>query len=117
VDPGEKVSKTLQREFFEEAMDASSGDEKEKIQKFFESSGVEIYSGYVDDPRNTDNSWMETVAYNYHDPEGSVFGEVNLRAGDDAVGVQWKDLDGKLQLYASHSMFIKKIADMLNAHW
>ena len=26
--------------------------------------------GYVDDPRNTDNSWMETVAFNFHDPSG-----------------------------------------------
>lgn len=23
--------------------------------------GVLVYKGYVDDPRNTDNSWMETV--------------------------------------------------------
>ena len=26
--------------------------------------------GYVDDPRNTDNAWMETVAFNFHDPSG-----------------------------------------------
>lgn len=26
-----------------------------------------IYRGYVDDPRNTDNAWIETVAYNFHD--------------------------------------------------
>jgi hypothetical protein len=23
--------------------------------------GDEVYRGYVDDPRNTDNAWMETV--------------------------------------------------------
>ena len=23
-------------------------------------TGVEVYDGYVDDPRNTDNAWMES---------------------------------------------------------
>ena len=25
-----------------------------------------VYRGYVDDPRNTDNAWMETVAFHFH---------------------------------------------------
>ena len=29
-----------------------------------------MYAGYVDDPRNTDNAWMETVAVNFHDDAG-----------------------------------------------
>lgn len=33
----------------------------------------QIYKGYVDDPRNTDNAWMETVAFNFHDENGTVF--------------------------------------------
>lgn len=32
--------------------------------------GVELYRGYVDDPRNTDNAWMETVVVNFHDNNG-----------------------------------------------
>ena len=40
-----------------------------KIKDFF-ASGKEVYKGYVDDPRNTDNAWMETVAYLIHDNEG-----------------------------------------------
>lgn len=31
----------------------------------------QIYKGYVDDPRNTDNAWMETEAVNYHDETGN----------------------------------------------
>lgn len=30
----------------------------------------QVYKGYVDDPRNTDNAWMETVAVNFHDESG-----------------------------------------------
>ncbi len=33
---------------------------------------IQIYAGYVDDPRNTDNAWMETVAENFHDEAGTV---------------------------------------------
>ena len=31
---------------------------------------MQVYAGYVDDPRNTDNAWMETVAKNFHDEAG-----------------------------------------------
>ena len=41
----------------------------------------QIYRGYVDDPRNTDNSWMETVAVNFHDDFGDSVGRMDLNAG------------------------------------
>ena len=41
----------------------------------------QIYKGYVDDPRNTDNSWMETVVYNFHDETGEFVGRLHLSAG------------------------------------
>lgn len=31
---------------------------------------LQVFKGYVDDPRNTDNAWMETVAVNFHDESG-----------------------------------------------
>lgn len=52
VDPGEQVSTTLKREFIEEAL---NGKIKESDLDEFFSDGSEIYKGYVDDPRNTDN--------------------------------------------------------------
>ena len=41
----------------------------------------QVYRGYVDDPRNTDNSWMETVAVNFHDETGELVGKLQLQAG------------------------------------
>jgi len=58
VDPGENVTVTLKREFFEEALNgleldkAKRSEMEVKLECFFK-SGVEIYRGYVDDPRNT----------------------------------------------------------------
>ena len=42
---------------------------------------LKIYKGYVDDPRNTDNAWMETVAFNFHDENNEVLNEIKLEAG------------------------------------
>ena len=40
-----------------------------------------MYRGYVDDPRNTDNAWMETVAMNFHDEDGTGVAKIKLSAG------------------------------------
>ncbi|XP_046966210.1 ADP-ribose pyrophosphatase, mitochondrial [Vanessa cardui] len=114
VDPGEKVAATAIREFQEEALNSLEASEcekqmrKEKFDNFF-SNGIEIYSGYVDDPRNTDNAWMETVAYNFHDEDGSIVSSLNLQAGDDAVGVQWVDITSDINLYASHKDIVNRV--------
>lgn len=122
VDPGEIVSITLRREFMEEAMNSleKNPDELKKaegsIAEFFE-HGQEMYKGYVDDPRNTDNAWMETVAYNFHDETGYTIGNLTLEAGDDAKNVRWIDISSALVLYASHKDLVKKVAEKHNAHW
>ncbi|KAJ7990020.1 hypothetical protein DPEC_G00310530 [Dallia pectoralis] len=123
VDPGELVSLTLQREFSEEALNSleASPEDKERIHKritaLFNSQGLEVYRGYVDDPRNTDNAWMETVAVNFHDETGNSVSELPLQAGDDAGQVQWMDIDTALPLYASHSHFLEVVAKKRCAHW
>jgi ribulose bisphosphate carboxylase small subunit len=49
----------VKREFQEEA--ARGGLDQNRIQRLF-SNGYKLFESYMDDPRNTDNSWMETVA-------------------------------------------------------
>ncbi|KAM6957258.1 ADP-ribose pyrophosphatase, mitochondrial [Aplochiton taeniatus] len=123
VDPGELVSLTLQREFSEEALNSlvALPADKEKINQriaqLFNSPGFQVYKGYVDDPRNTDNSWMETVAVNFHDETGNSVSELPLQAGDDAGSVHWVDLDSALVFYASHSHFLEVVARERHAHW
>ncbi|KAK9534844.1 hypothetical protein VZT92_007264 [Zoarces viviparus] len=123
VDPGEQVSLTLQREFSEEALNSlavpSSERAKisERISKLFKSPGFQVYKGCVDDPRNTDNAWMETVAVNFHDESGNSVSELPLQAGDDAGQVQWVDVDSSFPLYANHSHFLELVAKEKKAHW
>lgn len=123
VDPGEQVSLTLQREFSEEALNSLSLSPSQKakiherITNLFKSPGFQVYKGYVDDPRNTDNAWMETVAVNFHDDSGDSVSELPLQAGDDAGQVQWVDVDSSVALYASHSYFLELVAKERKAHW
>uniref|UniRef100_A0A182S6L3 Nudix hydrolase domain-containing protein n=1 Tax=Anopheles maculatus TaxID=74869 RepID=A0A182S6L3_9DIPT len=110
------VSATLRREFLEETMDNDAGEMAGEVEQFF-AAGTDIYKGYVDDPRNTDCAWMETVAVNFHDESGSVVGRFPLHAGDDAAKVRWMDVGEEVKLYASHSNIVKRVVDMLEAHW
>ena len=106
----------------EEAMDSTgemqgNTEDMEKMVTDFFANGKEIYSGYVDDPRNTDNAWMETVAFLFHDETGDTIGKFDLKAGDDAKALKWADISQDLELYASHSDFVKEAVQELGAHW
>jgi ADP-ribose pyrophosphatase len=100
VDPGEEITVTLKREFAEEAFASEEMSEEDihkcqqQIEAFFlPLSGHVIYrvrslllkifffyaQGYVDDPRNTDNAWLETVAVNFHDETGTSVGQFDLK--------------------------------------
>lgn len=119
-DPGEVGMATLVREFKEEA-GAVSEEQKAAFdamvdELFKDSNGRVIYRGYVDDPRNTDNAWMETIAMHFHCSErmGTM---LTLKAGDDAADVTWLEVDpdsaAYCALYASH----RQIADLVyNTH-
>lgn len=122
VDAGETVSQTLKREFLEEALNFldKSEDEKAKLKEQIEKkfmNGTEIYKGYVDDPRNTDNAWMETTAIHFHDDKNEAFGNLPLHAGDDAVGVRWTNVNRDLRLYANHCTFFEKVVKNVGAYW
>jgi|TARA_B100000524_G_scaffold130515_1_gene64579 ADP-ribose pyrophosphatase len=116
VDPGEQVSETLQREFTEEAGNVSEEDAptfKALTEELFaEGAGRQVFRGYVDDPRNTDNAWMETTAMHFHckDELGKL---LMLHAGDDAAEVRWLEVGDHepdyCKLYASHKFLVDKV--------
>ena len=103
VDYGEEISETLAREFREEAgVDLDMQD------------AVELYRGYVDDPRNTDHAWMETIVKHKHlAPEFAS--KLQPKAGDDASEVCWMPLvpENIEALYASHSEFVRRALERI----
>jgi ADP-ribose pyrophosphatase len=122
VEAGDTVSATLKKEFGEEALNSleATDEEKRKIEEHINhlfKSGDKLYAGYVDDPRNTDNAWMETVVFNFHDDSGEGFSKLNLVAGDDAAAVAWTEVHSGLSLYASHSHFVRLAVEHRKAAW
>jgi ADP-ribose pyrophosphatase len=121
VDAGDTVSLTLKKEFGEEALNSIEMDEEKKSQvrksldELFK-HGTTLYKGYVDDPRNTDNAWMETVAVNFHD-NSNAFDSFKLHAGDDAGAVSWIAINSSITLYANHKQLVEAATTVNNAHW
>ena len=117
VDDGEAVSATVRREFEEEAGNIEDAEEKRAFQaqvaKLFE-HGHQIYRGYIDDPRNTDNVWTETTAFHFHCSE-QLGAQLQLRSGDGARAVKWLEVDSEgmqheswLSLYGAHRSLIER---------
>jgi len=61
---------------------------KDNLKRLF-AEGEHIYSGYVDDPRNTDNAWMETIVMLFLDGVGDSVSKFDLKAGSDACQVYY----------------------------
>jgi ADP-ribose pyrophosphatase len=116
VDDGENVSLTLRREFTEEAGALEDPEDRAvfeaQLDKIF-ANGRRIYEGYVDDPRNTDNAWMETTVYLFYIEDETIARELKLLGGDDASHARWLDVDSALlgdagSLYADHRAFLQR---------
>ena len=99
VDPGESAAQAAMRELKEEA----------NISADATSRTWELYRGYVDDPRNTDNAWMETCVLHQHIGTVRSGTAMQPNAGDDAKAAAWTPLTSELikNLYASHPAFVE----------
>lgn len=102
VDPGEDIIETRNRELMEE-LSLNMADLANPLYEEI------IFKGYADDPRNTDNAWMETTAIHTHIDYKTAQSLV-LQAGDDAVGHQWTDItqDTIDKFYGTHGYVILK---------
>ena len=76
----------VRREFAEEVGAIEDEHERRKFSEMVDElfvMGQVVYRGYVDDPRNTDNAWMETTAFHFHCTD-ALARRLPLRAGEHA---------------------------------
>ena len=97
VDEGEVIATTVARELSEETGATLSFD-----------GATTVFAGVVDDPRNTDNAWMETTVLHKHLTAAEQIA-MTLQAGDDARAVNWVNVDQSLlsSMYASHGDYVR----------
>jgi|CXWL01.1.fsa_nt_gi ADP-ribose pyrophosphatase len=95
VDYGETVAIAAKRELLEETgveLDIATG-------------GSVVYQGYVDDPRNTDNAWMESTFFHKHfsrEETGAVEGQDTETSRAEGGLARWVKVTPELKMYASH---------------
>ncbi|KAL9987179.1 hypothetical protein ACROYT_G001438 [Oculina patagonica] len=122
VEVDETVSTTLRKEFSEDALCSENATEEERqlmserLEQLF-ANGIPVYKGYVDDPRNTDNAWIESIAMNFHDDTGSILDDIQLKASNDASGVQWQEVGSHVKLYTNHILMLKRVAELHAAYF
>nr|XP_023414940.1 transient receptor potential cation channel subfamily M member 2 [Loxodonta africana] len=84
-------------------------------------STFQVYKGYVDDPRNTDNAWIETVAISIHfeDQNDVDLKQLNshLHSHDPEVSFRWQVVDRCIPLYANHKTILQKVATLFGAYY
>lgn len=73
-----------------------------------------VYEGYVDDPRSTDNAWIETTAYHFHCTD-EIAKQLKLGHGTDAAKAMWLKVDPKTEdryarLWANHRDWVDEVA-------
>lgn len=107
VDPNEKVATAAIRELIEEAFGSAQKEKAEDIMKMFHSMEAQpVYTGYVDDPRNTDNAWMETGAFLFLLSDEQYENMPSLSAADDAIDACWLNVKDNRKIYANHMSMI-----------
>jgi len=110
VEAEEGIDSALRR-VIAKRLEKSDSDCDMSLAKIFppdsEDKSSDVFKGYVDDPRNTDNAWIETTAKHFH-CDHSLGRKLPL-----AKGVEWLDINPRNpkydNLYDSHRLWVDEV--------
>ncbi|XP_052792596.1 transient receptor potential cation channel subfamily M member 2-like isoform X1 [Mya arenaria] len=71
-----------------------------------------LYKGYLDDPRNTDNAWVEAEVWNFHYDLGDSF---DLRMSEELT-VKWKEVSKYVKIFGNESVIVQEAARIHDAY-
>ncbi|KAL4230550.1 hypothetical protein ACF0H5_010931 [Mactra antiquata] len=71
-----------------------------------------IYKGYLDDPRNTDNAWVEAEVWNFHYDIGDTF-DLNIAEG---LSVKWKEVSPYVKMFGNETVIVQEAARIQDAY-
>ncbi|KAM8857100.1 transient receptor potential cation channel subfamily M member 2-like [Synchiropus picturatus] len=79
------------------------------------STAAKVFEGYVDDSRNTDNAWVESVVLNVHLVWSAVEDvEIMNMIADSNGSLKWKDISSKTGLSSNQSDALRRVAERHN---
>ena len=73
-----------------------------------------IYSGYIDDPRNTDNAWVEAEIWNFHYDKEEFF---DKRIKNPTS--KWREVSSNVRIHSNDIIVdvLKEVAEAHNAFY
>ena len=93
----------------EDSFTAAIRETREETGTIISDNPILIYKGLVNDPRNSQTSWIETSAYLF------IVNELSEVSGrDDAIDAAWLPLNNLPKLYASHDEIVARAIDYLS---
>ncbi len=118
VKAGDSVSATVKKSINEVGNFKNPAKQKEfdELVKVLFAEGTEVYAGYNDDPRNTDNAWMESKAVHFHcTKELGEMLPLNLtnRGGKDVKGGQVGWLDANAEIEPRYAAMVRCVTRRL----
>ena len=76
-------------------------------------TGTEIYAGYVEDNRMTDQAWVETTLMNYHD-DLNLFRGITFQSSDPKIAeINWASIHKKQIAHHGHQLLFAKVGNSL----
>lgn len=75
-------------------------------QQYFEAR--EIYKGYIDDMRNTDNAWIEAIIWNFHYPKRNTF-DTKIKSKEKF----WQQVSPSMNLYSAVLPHVLKVQQII----
>ncbi|XP_071134130.1 transient receptor potential cation channel subfamily M member-like 2 [Mytilus edulis] len=77
-------------------------------------SASQVYKGYIDDPRNTDNAWIEAEVWNFHYDAGDIY---DIKLPDDSNKVMWKEVSPNVRIYGNEGVIVQEAAKIQDAYF
>jgi hypothetical protein len=94
-----------------------SSSKKNHVHDIYNELGIlatNIYSGYIDDPRNTDNAWVEAEIWNFHYDKDNIFDKKIRNPAS-----KWREISSNVRVNSNAIVadVLKEISEVHNAFY
>lgn len=118
-DPQTDVNPLIRKVFgIDNAQYLETNDMLKEVEAALLQNSNVIYQGCTMDSRDTDNAWMESEVFHFHD-EFNILADLQLKgAGEDGVeAVTWAVAHAQLELMANHLSLLRLVCKSNRAYW
>ncbi|KAM6934197.1 transient receptor potential cation channel subfamily M member 2 [Xenentodon cancila] len=98
-----------------ETLKTSLGEKVYEAVKASVSEGTQVFQGYVDDCRNTDNAWVESTVINIHlDRTSKVVLDINNMVARSHSLLEWQEVSSKARLGSYQRSALLRVSELHN---